>query len=1062
MTRPPRVPAKLARPAAIGLVRRPRLFHLLDQASRAAWICGPPGSGKTALAASYADARRCATGWYQLDGGDGDLAAFFHYVAVLARQLAPARRTSLPTFTPAFSGGIAVFARRFFEAFFARAPRRSVLVLDEYDAVPAGSALHDVMPELLASVPSGSRVIVTSREEPPPALGRLRAQRAMTVIGWDALRFTASDVRLLARRHHPRRSTPGDVDAITQRSQGWAAGAVLLLDTAAAKAGGTDDVRSRAVFDYFMAEVLASLSPADQRALLSLALLPTVMASAAVEIAESSSAPPLLERLSRRHWFVERRDVGETAYRFHPMFHEFLRARAATALGEEEQRRILRAGAVHLADAGQISDAADLLLDAQDWKALEDLVVQHAPRMARGGLAGAVAAWLARMPDEVVRSSPWLSYWCGVTRMARGIAAAREHLGRAAHGFHEAGDAAACAAALAAIFESFFLEAGTHAPIDPWIDMASRLIDEHGDDGAALPPALLITLFRALVYRRPDSPRLPPLRDRLHVIRGEARVTEHAVAAGLALAHHYGWVGEPMTAAPLVRAAREQAAALHDVVTLQTADYVEAFVAIKLGDGELCEAAVTRALERAETTGMHALDHRLQAAGVYAARMLRDPARAARRLAWLSEHLAPGALADRCQYHMLAGWDLAVRGDVERAYRECRTSLALGEAAGVPSVIALTTFLLAQLAHERGDADEARARIAEMRRISEGMRSQSMIFMTEMVEADLAYARGDEAGGTRLLRAGLERARRQNLRFYAGWRPSVMSRLCVAALERDICVEYVQALVRHHALVPDRAPVDIPRWPWAIEIAVLGSLRVRRAGEALKITGKAPQRPLDLLRALIACGGRHVPAQRLVDALWPEADGDAGHVALDTNLLRLRRLLQHPGALVVENGQVSLDEGLVTVDAWTLARGLDRLEGLLQRDAAPAELARHGHDVLRRYAGPLLADCDHEWAVAPRERLRRRVVRVAEAIARGRERADDAEGALATYLLGLQVDDLAEGFYQGAMRCYVALGRHAEGAALHERCRQVFATQLGVEPSAATAAIASTTKPPAR
>ena len=45
-----------------------------------------------------------------------------------------------------------------------------------------------------------------------------------------------------------------------------------------------------------------------------------------------------------------------------------------------------------------------------------------------------------------------------------------------------------------------------------------------------------------------------------------------------------------MTAAPLVRAAREQARAPQDVVTLQTADYVEAFVAVKLGDGELCEA----------------------------------------------------------------------------------------------------------------------------------------------------------------------------------------------------------------------------------------------------------------------------------------------------------------------------------------------------------------------------------------------------------------------------------------------------------------------------------------
>ena len=68
---------------------------------------------------------------------------------------------------------------------------------------------------------------------------------------------------------------------IADQSQGWAAGAALLLDAGAMKDGTAprDDLgRPNVVFDYFMAEVLAMLAPGDRRALLSLSLLPTVIA----------------------------------------------------------------------------------------------------------------------------------------------------------------------------------------------------------------------------------------------------------------------------------------------------------------------------------------------------------------------------------------------------------------------------------------------------------------------------------------------------------------------------------------------------------------------------------------------------------------------------------------------------------------------------------------------------------------------------------------------------------------------------------------------------------------
>lgn len=50
---------------------------------------GPPGAGKTTLAASYLDSQKRPLLWYQLDEGDADAATFFHYLGLAAGKLAP-------------------------------------------------------------------------------------------------------------------------------------------------------------------------------------------------------------------------------------------------------------------------------------------------------------------------------------------------------------------------------------------------------------------------------------------------------------------------------------------------------------------------------------------------------------------------------------------------------------------------------------------------------------------------------------------------------------------------------------------------------------------------------------------------------------------------------------------------------------------------------------------------------------------------------------------------------------------------------------------------------------
>ena len=73
---------KITRPDAHGLFLRKRLFRTLDAERRrpVIWVSGPPGCGKTALVSSWLEARRIPCLWYQVEMGDSDLGAFFHYL----------------------------------------------------------------------------------------------------------------------------------------------------------------------------------------------------------------------------------------------------------------------------------------------------------------------------------------------------------------------------------------------------------------------------------------------------------------------------------------------------------------------------------------------------------------------------------------------------------------------------------------------------------------------------------------------------------------------------------------------------------------------------------------------------------------------------------------------------------------------------------------------------------------------------------------------------------------------------------------------------------------------
>src|SRR5258706_2886608 len=224
--------------------------------------------------------------------------------------------------------------------------------------------------------------------------------------------------------------------------------------------------------------------------------------------------------------------------------------------------------------------------------------------------------------------------------------------------------------------------------------------------------------------------------------------------------------------------------------------------------------------------------------------------------------------------------------------------------------------------------------------------------------------------------------------------------MCAEALDAGIEVVYVKSLIRRFRLEPPANATAA--WPWRTRVYALGRYEVYRDEERLEFSGKVPKKPLALLKALIANGGRKVPEERLIDALWPDEEADAARKSLDITVLRLRKLLGSNNTITVSDELIGLNPQLCWTDVWAFELQIaetDAPDGENGLAAATTAIAL--------YRGNFLpADEEEPWTVKARERLRAKFVRLVENVAQTNEAAGHWEQAISIYVKGLEADDL--------------------------------------------------------
>jgi DNA-binding SARP family transcriptional activator len=1059
--------AKISRPYTSGAIIRKRLTSLLDAGKKqpVTWISGPAGSGKTTLIASYIEERGLPCLWYQIDELDADPATFFYYLGLAAKQAAPRNRKPLPLLTPEYLPGIATFTQRFFEKLYAGLKPPFAVVLDNYQEAPDQAPLHDLLSAGLSLPPQGIRVFVLSRNEPLPAFMRPRANNGLNVVGRDELRFTLEEAKQMLRQKGKQKPDEDVLNDLHATAEGWAAGLVLLMEGAGTKKPGSQSSDRHVqpqVFSYFAGEVFDKLDSATRDFLLMTSFLPTMTARMAEKMTDQEGAGRILSSLNRNNFFTEKHQTKEPSYQYHALFREFLLARMKESLSSEGLPRVQNRAAAILEEAGRTEDAASIYRETQNWERYIPLILGQAQALISQGRSATLSEWLAAVPKQIGVTIPWLQYWTGACTLLMNPVDSQPCFKHAFELFKKGDDATGQFLAWSGIADSIIFAGFDYALLDPWLEALDELLKRHPDFPSQELEALVSnSVFGALLYRRTSRAMLAVWEERAARLLPSIADDRLRVMLGAHLLNYYLWFGDLAKASQLIDTLRSNGLSrgAHPLALLLFHNIEAAYYGGATTDFERCHETVAQALKTAETVGVHLLDEFLISQGVYGALSAGEVSRGAGLLGQIQPRPGLTRRFDTAHFHYLAGWEAALSGDLPRALEHTQSSLSLSESAGVPFPQALNHMALAQVFCLLENYAAASQHIVSVRRINDEVKSEYMAFVCGLQEAWLALKQDDETKRLVSLRAAFAIGKKRGLVNFPWWLPRVMSRLCATALEAGIEVDYVKELISKRGLLPPEITTEanpqLENWPWPLKIFTLGRFELIADGKPMQFTGKVQQKPLALLKALIAFGGRDVAEERLTDLLWPEADGDLAHKSFEMTVQRLRRLINIDKVVQLQERRLSLAKGLCWVDVRELEGLIEKTDAAWQNghpsgEASP-EAVLLSEKALALYKGHFLpADSGQAWLLSFRERLRSKFLRLVSRLGLHHERALRWERAAEVYRKGLEVDDHAEEFYQRLMICYERLGREAEAVVVYQRCREVLLASLGMPPSRIT------------
>jgi len=403
-------------PPRAGLVPRPRLIERLDEGLLAGCpltlISAPAGFGKTTLVSAWLSDvdRPCA--WLSLDESDNDAVRFLSYfVAALqkidsqiGRSVQSLQHSPQPTRSETL--WIALVND------IAATPRPLLMVIDDYHLIHS-MQIHQQLASFLDHLPQQMHLVISTREDPPLPLSRLRARGHISEVRQADLRFSLPEAAMFLNTTMGLGLTPEDIAVLEARTEGWIAG----LQLAALSMRQTDHLQdfvqsfagsNRYVLDYLTDEVIERQPPEVREFLLQTSILERLSAPLCNAVTARDTSDGILLALEQSNLFLVPLDESRQWYRYHSLFAELLRHRLRSELGAEVTRMLHGRAQEWCAAHNSPEEAIRHALAAEDWERAAALIHAESSSMLNRGELATLLRWMGSLPEDVIRADPQL------------------------------------------------------------------------------------------------------------------------------------------------------------------------------------------------------------------------------------------------------------------------------------------------------------------------------------------------------------------------------------------------------------------------------------------------------------------------------------------------------------------------------------------------------------------------------------------------------------------------------------------------------------------------------
>ncbi|MDA8135452.1 MAG: hypothetical protein M0T82_12595, partial [Desulfobacteraceae bacterium] len=846
------------------------------------WLSAPAGSGKTTLVGSYIKAGKIPCLWFELDEGDADPATFFYYLGEAGKKATPRKKKALPLFTPEYLMGINAFTVRYFEDLYSRLHKPCLIVFDNYHELPDDTPLHDVLHRAFSMIPAGIHAVVISRNDPPPAFIRLKAGRMMEILGWEKIKLMEEESERIIRMRVPCETDDQTIREIHGISGGWVAGLTLMTEAMKRKNQRFEAVEALTlgeIFTYFAQEVFRGLDEKTRSFMLKTAYLPKMTTAMACELSGESSAGRILSDMVSRNYFISERFDPLPSYEYHPLYREFLLSRAGEVLSSSEQTSTRRSAAVILEQAGQSEQAVDLLRDIGDFEGIAGIVLVHGKDMVTQGRIVPLQRWIADIPEKIISGNPWLLYLKGMSLLTVLPLQAIPLFERAYDLFRKQDGFMSALLCASAAMNAIYMGMEDYEPLDHWFAVVNDLCQGAGPFPAPEIEAWVASgMTAALGLREIVHPEADEWIERVYRLdESPGSIVPKANAL-----HQLFWFGAMRSGVYAVRrveAELKRMARVRDVhpLVVITSKRVENSCYQLSGMTEKCIESADEGLELSQKHGILFFDFLFRITKVTSLLDAMDIKGARGALRDLLSSETGLSRHGRAAFLMYSTREALISDEPEKALAQAGELSHLVRALNSPFGYGMCLLRKALAFHLMEKKDEAWMNLSEVFEIADTHASLWLRMFAFYHQAHFAFEEGDAKIGGKALGEALILARKSGYVFCTDDHPGITARLCMKALEKGIETEYVREIISRRGFTPPAETgtdlLALDEWPYPLKIFTLGQFKIVRDGTPFMFSGKVQKKPLEMLKALIAMGGAHVPVEKVTEALWPDADG---------------------------------------------------------------------------------------------------------------------------------------------------------------------------------------------